>query len=639
MQLGHKPPRIIIENVYPELDAGRYPVKRVRGDRFEVWADIFAEGHDGLKAVLRYRKDKDKQWSEVPMVALGNDRWHAAFLLGENGRYQYSILAWPDVIGTWHADTRKKQAAKQDISLDLLEGRLLAQQVLKAVKRQKTQKALQEKLQSEKIDLLQDTLLDPAVIAELEAADPRTNAVEYKILNVIADRPRAAFSAWYEIFPRSQGTDASRSSTFNDCIARLPDIRAMGFDVLYLTPIHPIGKVNRKGRNNSLKAEAGDPGSPYAIADHKAVHPELGTLTDFRALVEATKAHDMEIALDFAIQCAPDHPYVKEHPEWFVVRPDGSIKYAENPPKKYEDIVNVDFFCEDWKNLWEELCSIVLFWVEQGVRIFRVDNPHTKPFAFWEWMIATVQEQHPDVIFLSEAFTRPKIMYLLAKAGFTQSYTYFTWRDTKAELTEYLTELTQDWPKDYFRPNFFANTPDILPRYLQGSGKPGFIVRAALAATLGGNYGLYSGFEFCEAAPVPGKEEYLDSEKYEFKVRDWDAPGNIKGFISKLNWIRNENTAFRHFRSLRFHPSSNPNVIFYSKHSPEWDNLVFVAVNLDPHNTQDTTIELPQDRHIHPHNTTRMEDLLLGHSWDWQGTTHHLRLSPSNNPVTIFRLA
>lgn len=621
--------RIIIENVYPEIDCGRYPIKREVGTTLNVWADIFMEGHDVVRAVLRHRKAGENHWHEVHLAAEGNDRWHGSFALNSIGRHEYAILAWFDVFGTWQRDTRKKLNAGLNIDLELEEGRALLAQL----KPKNAEQA--ERLRQAQHDLLGDDIAN--LVEEIE---PRDFSTRSRILTVYADRPKAAFSAWYEIFPRSQGTDPSHSGTFNDCIGRLTDIRSMGFDVLYLTPIHPIGQKHRKGKNNALTAQEGDPGCPYAVADHKAVHPELGTLEDFRRLVEATKAHGMEIALDFAIQCAPDHPYVTEHPEWFMFRPDGTIKYAENPPKKYEDIVNVDFFCKNADALWEELRSIVLFWVEQGVRIFRVDNPHTKPFPFWEWLIRTVQDDYPDVIFLSEAFTRPKVMYLLAKAGFTQSYTYFTWRNTKQELIEYLTELTVHWPKDYFRPNFFTNTPDILPKALQNAGRSVFMTRFALAATLAGNYGIHSGYELCENIPVPGKEEYLDSEKYEFKPRDWNAPGNFKDFITRINRIRQENPAMHEWKNLRFYQADNDNILFYGKATDDRSNAVFVAVNLDPHTMQEAHIHLPLEQFgLSPATPYRLDDLLLDHSWHWTGMRQHLRLDPNTNPVAIFRFS
>jgi starch synthase (maltosyl-transferring) len=616
--------RIIIEDVYPELNGGRYPVKRVEGESFEVWADIFMDGHDLLLAVLEYKREDEVEWQSVPMEHEGNDRWHGMFTLGGMGRYAYRIAAWPDLFGSWASDTRKKRAAGQDIALELKEGQLLIQSLSPKMKSKKAAGPLAG-LEGEK-------LLEAETLDLVRRHAPRRGEVRYPERFITVDRKRAVFGAWYEMFPRSQGLDAKKSGTFDDCIRRLPDIQAMGFDVVYFPPIHPIGLTHRKGKNNALTAKKGEPGSPYAIGSeqggHKAVHPQLGTMDDFRRFVEAAKARGMDVALDFAVQVSRDHPYIKEHPEWFDWRPDGTLKYAENPPKKYQDIANLDF-AKGGMALWEELRAVVEFWIEAGVTIFRVDNPHTKPFAFWEWLIGTVQAARPDIIFLAEAFTRPKVMNHLAKAGFTQSYTYYTWRNTKAELTEYLTELATDWPKEYFRPNFFPTTPDILPEFLQKSGKPGFITRLALAATLSPSYGMVAGYELCEADALPGKEEYLDSEKYEIKPRDWDAPGNIKPFVTALNRIRQENPALQELKNLRFYPSSNPSVLFYGKRTGS--DEVFAAVNLDPLNIQESFIELPLT------GTYMLDDLLLGHSWRWNGSRQHLRLDPFINPIAIFR--
>jgi starch synthase (maltosyl-transferring) len=473
----------------------------------------------------------------------------------------------------------------------------------------------------------------------------RSESTTYgKTLEIVVDRERARFGAWYEMFPRSQGTEPGRSATFGEAGRRLPEIAGMGFDVVYLTPIHPIGKTHRKGRNNALFAGPDDPGSPYAIGSeeggHKAVHPGLGTLEDFRRFVEASHEHGMEVALDLAIQCSPDHPYIKEHPEWFSFRPDGSIKYAENPPKKYQDIVNVDFYSDDRENLWRELLDVILFWIGQGVKIFRVDNPHTKPFPFWEWAITEVQEEHPEVIFLSEAFTRPKVMRALAKLGFTQSYTYFTWRNHKQELTEYLVELTQDWPKEYMRPNFFPNTHDILPHVLQFGGRPAFQMRFVLAATLSSTYGIYSGFELCENTPrgEPGTTVYYqDSEVYEYKVWDWDRPGNIKDFITKVNEIRRDNSALHYLKNLAFYAAPDDNIIFYGKRTG--DNAVFVVVNLDPHVAHDTHVQFPLwEFGIGENEGYVAEELITGREIPATGSWFWVRLDPESNPAEIFRL-
>ncbi len=475
-------------------------------------------------------------------------------------------------------------------------------------------------------------------------ADHRPDAVRYpRELEMVVDRVEARFAAWYEMFPRSQGTDPNKSATFDDMIARLDEIAALGFDVVYLVPIHPIGRVNRKGKDNSTVAQPGDPGSPYAIGaeegGHDAVHPDLGTLADFRRFVVACAERGMEVALDFAIQCAPDHPWVREHKNWFQYRPDGSIKFAENPPKKYEDIVNVDFYNPDREGLWRELRDMVLFWVDQGVRTFRVDNPHTKPVPFWEWMIREVKARCPDAVFLAEAFTRPKMMRALAKAGFTQSYTYFTWRNTKGELIEYLTELTQGAAKEYFRPNFFANTPDILPVYLQEGGRPAFRIRLALAGTLSPCYGIYNGFELCENSPIPGREEYIHSEKYEYKVWDWDRPGNIKRDVAILNRFRRDNPALHELSNLRFLDCPDPNILAYAKVSADGGNIVVAVVNLDPHGVHGGHVTLPlHEWGIDPGQEFWLEEAFTGHVVSWRGERQHLVLDPQINPALLYRV-
>ena len=491
-------------------------------------------------------------------------------MLDRIGRHEFRVEAWIDRYGGFARDLMRKREAGRDIALDLREGEAM---VRKALDVPATDPAI---------------LLAPETIEAMHLREERRFLTRSRTYAADADRAGAGFSSWYELFPRSQTDDPARHGTFRDVIAQLPRVRAMGFDVLYLPPIHPIGTTNRKGRNNALTAGPGDPGSVYAIGSaeggHDAIHPDLGTLDDFRALIAAAREEGLEIALDFAVQCSPDHPWLKEHPGWFDWRADGSIKYAENPPKIYEDIVNVDFYGEDAiPGLWKALRDAVQFWAAQGVRIFRVDNPHTKPFAFWQWLIADMRASDPDVIFLAEAFTRPKIMDHLAKIGFTQSYTYFTWRNTKAELTEYLEELNEAPVRDFFRPHFFVNTPDINPMFLQTSGRPGFLIRAALAATLSGLWGIYSGFELCEAAALPGREEYLDSEKYEIKPRDWNMPGNITAEIAALNRLRKAYAALQTHLGVKFYNASNPNILYYGKHAP--GETILVAVSLDPHCT------------------------------------------------------
>lgn len=639
--------RVAIEHVYPEIDGGRHPVKRSIGEVVDVWADIFADGHDKIAAALKYRLAGERDWREAPMAFVDNDRWHGRFALTEIGRWEYVIEAWRDLYASWRDEIAKKRDAGRDIGLELIEGRQLVEQAAAQAARPFRERfaAMLERIGAAQGEgELVALLLSDALKRLMEEAGPRTNLSRYPVtLEVIADRRAAVFSAWYEIFPRSQSGDPNRHGTFDDVIRRLPDIQAMGFDVLYFTPIHPIGRTNRKGRNNSLTAEPGDPGSPYAIGaaegGHDAIHPELGSFEDFARLVAAAHEHGLEIALDFAIQCSPDHPWLKEHPEWFDWRPDGTIKYAENPPKKYEDIVPVHFYREAYPDIWFALRDVVLFWVDKGVKIFRVDNPHTKPLPFWEWMIREVQDRHPDVIFLSEAFTRPKMMKRLAKIGFTQSYTYFTWRNEKAEIIEYLTELTRDEPREYYRPNFFANTPDINPVYLQTGRRAAFMVRGVLAATLSSVYGIYNGFELCEGTPVPGKEEYLNSEKYELKAWDHDRPGNIRDFITRLNEIRRDNPALHDWRNVKFYNAWNDNILLYGKMTPARDNVLLIAVNLDQQNAHGCSFEVPLWELDLPDNgRVEVEDLLTGARFLWDGKVQQLWLDPAVNPCAIWRI-
>ena len=636
-----------IAGVWPELAAGRLPVKRVVGDTFEVSADILREGHEALAAVLKYRTVKDTTWREVPMQHADNDRWVGRFLLEENTRYLYTLEAYPNTYRSWAADLEKRLAAGMDVASELLEGAALLRPALaRAVgaDRRRIEERLAEFERATMPAQRARILLADETAELVESYPDRSAATTYdRELEVVVDRPLAQCAAWYELFPRSQGRVAGRHGTFRDCIDRLPDIAAMGFDVIYLPPIHPVGRSFRKGRNNSLTAGPDDPGSPWAIGNelggHKAVEPALGTLDDFREFVGAARAAGLEIALDYALQCSPDHPYVREHPEWFHHRPDGTIKYAENPPKKYQDIYPLNFYCRDREALWEELRSIVLFWIEQGVRIFRVDNPHTKPIPFWAWLIREVQTLYPDVVFLSEAFTRPKLMQALAKVGFTQSYTYFTWRNFKGELVEYLTELTQTEMAEYFRGNLFANTPDILPPILQDGGRPAFKLRLTLAATLSSLYGICSGYELCENAPIPGTEEYLDSEKYEIKVRDWDAPGNIKEYVARINRIRRENPALTEYRNLRFYESDDDNILFYGKQSADGQNAVWTVVNLDPFEAHEARLHLPMGQlGLTSEDRLQVHELITEQRQLWRGPAHRIRLDPRQEPAAIFRV-
>jgi starch synthase (maltosyl-transferring) len=636
-----------IEKVWPELDGGRFPVKREMGDLFEVTADVLREGHEALAAVLKYRTVKDPAWQEVRMEPLGNDRWVARFSLQENTRYRYTIEAYPDPFRTWAADVTKRLALGMDASSELLEG---AEHLRRTLGR--ATGADRRWLETRLADLAQAStpaarariLLDEETAGLMATYPDRSGATLYeRELEVIADRPRARFAAWYELFPRSQGTLPGRHGTFRDCTARLPAIAAMGFDVLYLPPIHPIGESFRKGKNNSLTAGPDDPGSPWAVGNaaggHKAVEPALGTLEDFREFVRAGREAGMEVALDYALQCSPDHPYVREHPEWFHQRPDGTIKYAENPPKKYQDIYPLNFYCRDREALWEEMKSILLFWIEQGVRIFRVDNPHTKPIPFWAWIIGEIQAVYPDVLFLAEAFTRPKAMQALAKVGFTQSYTYFTWRNFKPELVEYFTELTQTEMAEYFRGNLFVNTPDILPPILQQGGRPAFKMRLALAATLSSVYGIYSGYELGEHAAIPGTEEYLDAEKFEIKQRAWNAPGHLNEYVARINEIRRENPALQEYRNLRFHDCDDDSILVYGKRSFDGRSTVLVAVNLDPFETHEGRVRLPlEDWGIGPEERYQADELIAGQRHFWKGEVQAIRLDPRVEPAAIFRL-
>jgi len=630
-----------IEDVYPLIDGGRFAVKRIVGERVEVWADIYRDGHDVAAASLVWRREQDRRWRREAMTHHGNDRWSGSFVPDAPGRYVYAIEAWTDEFATWRHGFELKQKAGVDLTLDAVEG---AGMLTKA---QCGGPAATAIIVRQCEDYLRTGDVAPLLTAELNDAmaesQLRPDLTRSPLFPFVADRPRARTGAWYEMVPRSQGTNVGQHGTFKDCIARLPDVAAMGFDVVYLTPIHPIGHINRKGRNNAVTAAAGDPGSPYAIGaaegGHDAVHPELGTLEDFRGFVAACKLLNIEVALDFAVQCSPDHPWLKQHPQWFRRRPDGSMRYAENPPKKYEDIVNPDFSSEDAGALWNALRDVVLFWIEQGVNIFRVDNPHTKPFRFWEWLIHEIQLRHPDVIFLAEAFTRPKLMKGLAKLGFTQSYTYFTWRTQKWELEQYLNELTAYPERDFYRPNFFVNTPDILPYHLQSGETWMFKSRVALAAALSSTYGIYNGFELLEHDPIPGKEEYLNSEKYEIKVRDWDQPGNIKPYIRDLNRARRENAALQQTSQLRFIPIDDGNVIGFVKESVDQTNTVVAAIALSREVHEfwfplgDVEIGGAGDRR----HVAAVENLITGERYpvEWGGI--RLRIDPVRDPALLFR--
>lgn len=638
--------RIVIEAMSPSLDGGAFAIKRVVDEPIAVNATIFTDGHAKIAAALLTKADDDEDWTRTPMSSGPNDLWSASARLPRVGRHVLVVEAWLDVWGGFVHDLVRKQDAGLDVTLELREARALIEAARGRAKAggAKTLGGLLRRLErSDAADQLA-ILTGPGLAKAMAEADARPFLTRGPIQPVEVERVAARYASWYELFPRSQSPDGARHGTFADVVARLPQIAAMGFDTLYFPPIHPIGIRNRKGPNNSLNAGPLDLGSPYAIGGpdggHTDIHPALGTLEDFRDLVVAAHRHGLEIALDFAVQCAPDHPWITEHPDWFDWRPDGSIKYAENPPKTYQDIVNVDFYRPGAvPALWEALRDVVLFWAAQGVKAFRVDNPHTKPMPFWRWMIAEVKARHPDALFLAEAFTRPAPMRYLAKIGFSQSYTYFTWRHSKAELTAYLTELTQTPLKEFFRPHFFVNTPDINPVFLQTSGRAGFLIRAALAATLSGLFGVYAGFELCEAAPLPGREEYLDSEKYEIRRRPDRASGDIVDEISQLNAIRRAEPALQTHLGVAFHTAFNDQILFYSKSAPGQDGLILVAVSLDPHRAQEADIEVPLWLlGLADHDGVEVEDLLTGRRFRWTGKIQHVRL-PLDQPYALWRLS
>ncbi|HTU22934.1 MAG TPA: alpha-1,4-glucan--maltose-1-phosphate maltosyltransferase [Gemmataceae bacterium] len=643
------PSRVIIEGVEPEIDGGRFPIKRTVGEEVVVHADIYADSHDVLAAVLRYRHADEETWKEAPMAPRINDRWEARFSVTALGAYEYTLQAWVDRFASWRRDLSKKVEAGQDVAGELLEG---AELVTQAAKRGRAEDGEWLRWWADSLSKGDDltarlkAALDPVLSTVMTRHADRGSGMAYeRTLRVTVDRERARFGAWYELFPRSAADEPGRHGTFKDVEKRLPYVRDMGFDVLYLTPIHPIGLSFRKGPNNTLNAGPNDPGSPWGIGaaegGHTAIHPQLGTLDDFDHLLTTAREHDLEIALDIAFQCSPDHPWVREHPEWFRHRPDGTIKYAENPPKKYQDIYPLDFECADWQGLWRALLDVMLFWCERGVRIFRVDNPHTKSFRFWEWLIAELQKRYPDTLFLSEAFTRPKVMRYLAKSGFSQSYTYFTWRNNKHELIEYFTELTQTQVREYMRPNLFANTPDILPEYLQYGGRAAFYIRFVLAATLGASYGIYGPpFETFEHQAVKqGSEEYIDSEKYQVRRWDWDRPNVFREFIARVNAIRRENPALHANDRLIFYPTDNEQILFYGKSTPDLSNVILVVVNLDPHHTQSGWVRVPlHEMGLRADEPFQVHDLLTEARYLWNDESNFVRLDPHANVAHIFRL-
>ena len=639
--------QIIIENVTPELDAGRYAVKRVVGDRLTVQADIFRDGHDLVAGALKYRQTTETTWQEVLLESLGNDRWQAEFQVTSIGRYVYTIEAWNARFKTWQTDMKKRVEAQQVATVDVLEGVAIVENTRTRIKDAKelahvdallaAVKETPDPIEAGKLFLVED-------LTKIMLAYPdRSRSAKYRELEVIVDPVRARYSAWYEFFPRSQSPDPTRSGTFQDCIKALPRVADLGFDVLYLPPIHPIGRNFRKGPNNTLDAGPNDPGSPWAIGNenggHLAIEPSLGTFEDFDQLVKTASDLGIAVALDFAINASPDHPWVKAHPDWFFIRPDGTIKYAENPPKKYQDIYPINFYCKDREALWNELRDTVLFWCGHGIKVFRVDNPHTKSIPLWEWLIAEVKEKYPETIFLAEAFTRPKLMKSLGKSGFSQSYTYFTWRNARWELVEYLTELTQTDMKEYYRGNLWPNTPDILHEALQHGGIPAFKFRLVLAATLSSCYGIYSGYELGINAPVkPGSEEYLNSDKYQINHYDWTEPQYLGDYIRRVNQARHANPALQLYDNLRFYQNgTNDNIIVYGKQSADRKNNVLVVVNLDPNNVQDSWIGVPYwEWGFSEHESYQVHDLLTDQTYIWQGEYNYVRLDPHSQPAHLF---
>ena len=645
--LTEAPSGILIENVQPLVDGGRYPLKREVGDRIDITADIFREGHELISAVIQYRQRGDEGWSESPLTLVDNDEWAGSITVDVNGAAEFQVFAWPDHFESWRHEIEKKVGAGLEVSSELLEGHNIVEETLVRASdedRERMERIL-DAAQSASTQADATEIMLGSDLSELVHRNAnREHAAVAGPYPVYVDRVRARYGAWYSMFPRSAGTVEGQSATFKDVEAHLPRIQKMGFNVLYFTPIHPISEQKRKGKNNSLVSEPGDPGVPYAIGSkhggHDAIHPELGTWDDFDELVAAAAEHGIEIALDLAVQGSPEHPWLTEHPEWFYIRPDGTIKYGENPPKKYEDMYPVNFNQNNWRELYEEIYRIMMVWVEHGVKSIRVDNPHTKPTAFWEWLIAKVHETNPEVIFLSEAFTRPKVMKALAKAGFAQSYTYFTWRNYKHELVEYATELTQTEMKDFFRGNFFTNTHDINPTILQVGGEPAFKYRVVLAATLSSVYGIYSGFELCEATPVPGKEEYLNSEKYEYKVWDWDRPGNISDYIGTLNGIREAHPALQEYDNLRFFEVQNDNIIGYVKRTDDNSDIVVVLCNINPFEAQDAWFNLPigdwgigEDQQY-----LAVDELNGGTTHSWSGSWQHIHMDPAENPAIILHI-
>lgn len=649
--LAHAP-TMVISNIWPALEGGRYAVKRIAGTPVTVWADLFRDGHGKLRAVVKWRKRGVSAWEESPMVHVGNDRWRGEFTVVELGEWEYTVEGWQDDFQTWRHEFERKAAALkpgESLQTESIEGAIILEESARLAEQgghqaeaevlRRASRAIYDAAPQNVAHTVDDSGLQ-ALAARWTNRSLSTTAVP--IYRVLVERERAGFSAWYEFFPRGAEGRADRHSTLRNCLERIRYAKGMGFNVIYFPPVHPIGTSHRKGKDNSLTCTADDVGSPWAIGSgeggHYSIHPQLGTVADFEWLVRESKELGMEIAMDFAINCSPDHPYVQDHPDWFFQRPDGTIKYAENPPKKYQDIYPLNFHCKDWRNLWQEMVRIILFWADKGVKIFRVDNPHTKPVAFWEYLMSEVRLQHPDVIFLAEAFTRPRMMEMLAKIGFSQSYTYFTWRTHRQEIMEYVNELAHSDLREYFRGNFWPNTPDILAHPLVNGSPAVFMIRAALAATTMPNWGIYSGFEFCENDQHPDREEYRNNEKYELKERDWKRPG-IRDFLTKLNHIRNTHGEFRHLSNLHFLHVDHDRLLAFVKASPHRQADLLVIINLDPVHLAEGTVNLPQESVPEPRDVPyRVRDLLTDDVYTWHGTANWVSLDPHTKPVHIFRI-
>ena len=639
--------RVIIESVSPVVDAGLYPAKRSLGERVVVGAHIFGDGHDHIRAFVKYKLPGKRKWEEVELDKLLNDEWSASFVTDQKGVYEFKVEAWIDHLLNWYEGFKKKAAAGVYVNVELIEGANLLTEAQKNLGKKgganikKVEKLLRDEKQYDKA---LNAVLSKEFAEIVEKNPLPAFETSSEVYQISCEHTKANFSTWYEFFPRSVSPEKGKHGTFKDCLRLLPQIADMGFDVLYFPPIHPIGEVNRKGKNNAVDSNPGEPGSPWAIGSkqggHKAIHPELGTLADYKKVIKEAKKLGIDIALDLAYQCAPDHPYVKEHPQWFKWRPDGTVQYAENPPKKYQDILPFDFECKDWKALWEELKSVVVYWIEAGVRVFRVDNPHTKPIPFWQWLIAEINKQYDDIIFLSEAFTRPKVMASLAKVGFTQGYTYFTWRNTKEELIEYMGELVSGNSRNYFRPNFWPNTPDILPYLLQREGPNAFVYRYALAATLSSNYGMYGqAYEVYDNTPVPGKEEYFNSEKYEIKHYDWDISNRLTYIIKKVNQARKDNPALQSTWNIRFCHVENSNLIAYLKMTADNSNMILTVVNLDSYNRQAGYVQLPlKEMGITGNVNLKLHDLVTDDQYTWAGEWNYVELDPYNIPFHLFKV-